>query len=207
MHFEKEKARRHLRLSRCRSPCRERSSPAGSPREWLSINAQAPATTWDSHRDMMLRTAFAAAPFYVDEMGVSGKNSRASEMVLWGFSLAGFVARRFGADKLRALARVFVDQRWSFDRACEQVLGMSDEEALPDVEGRSLDEVRSGDLARRRAEDGRREDRREGLPESFSRIPESPPVFRVERRQGLLRSRSSRAGGTARVRKKRLSRT
>ncbi len=86
---------------------------------------------WDSHRDMMLRTAFMSGTLLtIDEMGVFGKNSRGSEMVYnQGFSLAGFVARRFGADKLRDLALAFSSiKRWGFDGACEQVLALSDEE-------------------------------------------------------------------------------
>ncbi|MFA4948206.1 MAG: biopolymer transporter Tol, partial [Candidatus Krumholzibacteriia bacterium] len=86
---------------------------------------------WDSHRDMLLRTAFASGTLLtIDEMGVFGKNSRASEMVYnQGFSLAGFVARRFGADKLRDLALAFSSmRRWGFDGACEHVLALSDEE-------------------------------------------------------------------------------
>jgi hypothetical protein len=85
---------------------------------------------WDSHRDMMLRTAFVSGKLLtIDEMGVFGKNSLYSEMVYnQGFALAGFVARRFGADKLRELALAFSSLRtWGFDGACERTLGMSDE--------------------------------------------------------------------------------
>jgi hypothetical protein len=86
---------------------------------------------WDSHRDMLLRTAFESGTLLtIDEMGVFGKTSRFSEMVYnQGFSLAGFVARRFGVDKLRELALAFSSLRtWSLGGACKRVLGLSDDE-------------------------------------------------------------------------------
>ena len=86
---------------------------------------------WDSHRDMMLRTAFINGDLLsIDEMAVFGKDSRYSEMVYnQGFSLAGFVARRFGVDKLRELALAFSSVRtWSFDGACKRVLALSGDE-------------------------------------------------------------------------------
>lgn len=85
---------------------------------------------WDSHRDMLLRTAFAGGTLLsIDDMGVFGKNSRGSEMVYnQGFSLVGFITRRFGVDKLRELALAFSSLKtWNFDGACERVLGMSGE--------------------------------------------------------------------------------
>jgi hypothetical protein len=86
---------------------------------------------WDSHRDMLLRTAFVNGGLLtIDEMAVFGKNSRGSEMVYnQGFSLVGFVARRFGVDKVRELALAFSSKKtWRFDGACRRVLALSDDE-------------------------------------------------------------------------------
>jgi hypothetical protein len=86
---------------------------------------------WDSHRDMLLRTAYLNGRLLtLDEMGVFGKTSRGSEMVYnQGFSLVRFIARRFGDDKLRELIDAFSSLRtWSFGGPCKRVLGLSDRE-------------------------------------------------------------------------------
>jgi hypothetical protein len=86
---------------------------------------------WDSHRDMMLRTAFLNDKLLtLDEMGVFGKTSRGSEMVYnQGFSLVRFIAKRFGEDKVRELASAFGAIRTvGFGGPCKRVLGMSGED-------------------------------------------------------------------------------
>jgi hypothetical protein len=86
---------------------------------------------WDSHRDMLLRTAFINGKLLtLDEMGVFGKTSVGSELVYnQGFSLVRFIARRFGDAKLRELAASFSSlTAWSFAAPCRRVLGMSDDE-------------------------------------------------------------------------------
>jgi len=86
---------------------------------------------WDSHRDMLLRTAFMNDRLLtLDEMGVFGKTSRGSEMVYnQGFSLVRFIAKRFGEDKVRGLASAFASiKTWGFGGACKRVLGVSDGE-------------------------------------------------------------------------------
>ncbi|MDD4857146.1 MAG: hypothetical protein PHD74_03470 [Candidatus Krumholzibacteria bacterium] len=86
---------------------------------------------WDSHRDMLLRTAYLNGRLLtLDEMGVFGKTSRGSEMVYnQGFSLVRFIARRFGEDKLRELMAAFASMKtWSFGGPCKRVLGVSDSE-------------------------------------------------------------------------------
>ncbi len=86
---------------------------------------------WDSHRDMLLRTAFIGGRLLtLGEMGVFGKNSRGSEMVYnQGFSLVRFIAKRFGEEKLRELASTFSSLKsWGSGGPCKRILGVSDEE-------------------------------------------------------------------------------
>ena len=86
---------------------------------------------WDSHRDMLLRTALLNEKLLTfDEMGSFGKTSLGSEMVYnQGFSLVRFIARRFGETKLRELSSAFSSVRsWGFGGPCRRVLGLSDDE-------------------------------------------------------------------------------
>ncbi|MGD1048289.1 MAG: hypothetical protein ABR899_06000, partial [Candidatus Krumholzibacteriaceae bacterium] len=86
---------------------------------------------WDSHRDMLLRTAFLNGKLLTfDQMGSFGKTSLGSELVYnQGFSLVRFIAKRFGDAKLRELASAFSSLRtWGFGRPCKLVLGMSADE-------------------------------------------------------------------------------
>jgi hypothetical protein len=86
---------------------------------------------WDSHRDMLLRTAsLNRSLLTLDELGVFGKNSLQSEMVYnQGFSMVCFIAEQYGADKLvdlmRSLSRLY---RMGFNGACKDVLGISSKE-------------------------------------------------------------------------------
>lgn len=83
--------------------------------------------TWDSHRDMLLRSAFLGGNLLtLDEMGVFGKDSRESELVYnQGFSLVRFIAKRFGPDRLCALATAYSGARtWGFPGACRRALGV-----------------------------------------------------------------------------------
>jgi len=91
--------------------------------------AEARHDIWDSHRAMLLRTAFASGRLLTfDEMGVFGKTSLGSEMVYnQGFSLVRFIARRFGEAKLGELAEAFSSfATWGFGGACTRALGMSE---------------------------------------------------------------------------------
>ena len=84
---------------------------------------------WDSHRDMLLRTAFLNRKLLTfDEMGSFGKTSLGSELVYnQGFSVVRFIARRFGDAKLRHLSSAFSSVKtWSFGGPCRRVLGLSD---------------------------------------------------------------------------------
>ena len=83
--------------------------------------------TWDSHRDMLLRSAFLGGNLLtLDEMGVFGKDSRESELVYnQGFSLVRFISKRFGHDKLCALASAYSGAKtWGFPGACRRALGV-----------------------------------------------------------------------------------
>jgi hypothetical protein len=83
---------------------------------------------WDSHRDMLLRTAVLSNELLtLDEMGVFGKTSLGSEMVYnQGFSLVRFIASRYGEDTLRRLIEAMSSlKQWSFGGPCKDVLGLS----------------------------------------------------------------------------------
>ncbi len=85
---------------------------------------------WDSHRDMILRTAVLNDKLLtIDEMGVFGKNSLNSELLYnQGFSLVNFISRKYGREKIQKLveeqSRIY---RMKFDGACRDVLGISDD--------------------------------------------------------------------------------
>ena len=86
---------------------------------------------WDSHRDMLLRTAALEGRLLtIDEMGVFDKNSLGSEMVYnQGFSLVRFIADEYGRDKLSELTNALSSvHRITFGGACKKVLGISDGE-------------------------------------------------------------------------------
>jgi len=86
---------------------------------------------WDSHRDMILRTASLNDRLLtLDEMGVFGKNSLESELVYnQGYSLVRFIDDRFGRESLcRILAAHKGLFRVGFEGACRKALGMSGDE-------------------------------------------------------------------------------
>jgi len=86
---------------------------------------------WDSHRDMLLRTALLSDRLLtLDEMGVFGKTSLGAEMVYnQGFSLVRFIASRYGEEKLRSLASAVSSlKQWNFGGPCKVVLGVSEGE-------------------------------------------------------------------------------
>lgn len=83
---------------------------------------------WDSHRDMLLRTAVLEnRALSMNEMGYFDKNSIGNERVYnQGFAMTLFIAHRYGKDKVRELDRAMKSPlRISFDGAVKQVLGMS----------------------------------------------------------------------------------
>lgn len=85
---------------------------------------------WDSHRDMLLRTAVLNDNLLtMDEMGVFGKNSLQSEMVYnQGYSLVIFISERYGHEKLVELtAALSAPHRLTFNGACKKVLGLSEQ--------------------------------------------------------------------------------
>lgn len=102
---------------------------------WLAEGAaqyqvqSARSDIWDSHRDMLLRTAALNGRLLtIDEMGVFGKNSLEAELLYnQGFSLVRFIAERYGADKIEKLAAAHSKfYRIDFNGACKSVLGMSE---------------------------------------------------------------------------------
>lgn len=86
---------------------------------------------WDSHRDMILRVAAINDKLLtMDEMCVFGKNSLESEMVYnQGFSMVRFISERFGTEKIAQLVSALSTiYRWSFNGACKEILGISQDE-------------------------------------------------------------------------------
>jgi Tol biopolymer transport system component len=63
--------------------------------------------TWDTHRDMLLRTAVLEDDLLsLTEMGIFGKNSVGNERVYnQGYALSLYIAQQYGEDKLGELAR------------------------------------------------------------------------------------------------------
>ena len=84
--------------------------------------------TWDSHRDMLLRTAVLEnALLTFDEMGVFGYNSVGNERVYnQGYSLVLYIAETFGQEKLGELCQAMRTKwRFTIDGAISHVLGRS----------------------------------------------------------------------------------
>lgn len=86
---------------------------------------------WDSHRDMVLRSAVAGDRLLtIDRMGVFGKNALEAELLYnQGFSLVRHIAEIYGEEILAAL--VAEHARWyrtGFDGACRKIIGVSQDE-------------------------------------------------------------------------------
>jgi hypothetical protein len=87
--------------------------------------------TWDSHRDMLLRTAVLEGRLLsLNSMSVFGKNSIGNERVYnQGYGLTLYIAHRFGEETLGELARAMKPPlRTSFGGAVEKVLKRSETE-------------------------------------------------------------------------------
>ena len=85
--------------------------------------------TWDTHRDMVLRTAALEGWLLsLSEMSVFGKNSLGNERVYnQGYGLTLFIAHRFGDKAIRDLARAMANPlRMDFSSAVRKVLSMSE---------------------------------------------------------------------------------
>jgi len=81
---------------------------------------------WDSHRDMMLRTAVVEGKMLTySEMNSFGKNSIGSERVYnQGYSFSGYLAERFGVESLKKISdNMRSPWRFSFDSAIEKAAG------------------------------------------------------------------------------------
>lgn len=84
--------------------------------------------TWDSHRDMILRMYMIDGnPLSWSEIAFFGKNSLGNESVYnSGFSLVGYIGKKYGDDKLQAISRQLAKPlRLSIDGAIEAVLGIT----------------------------------------------------------------------------------
>lgn len=84
---------------------------------------------WDSHRDMLLRTAVLENQLLsLSEMHVFGKNSLGNERVYnQGFALTLYIAHRYGASVLGELTRAMqAPWRMDFSNAVKQVLHQSE---------------------------------------------------------------------------------
>lgn len=85
----------------------------------------------DSHREMILReAALSGGLLTLDRMGSFNGDGRQAEMVYnHGYSLASYIAMKYGADKLPALLReTRRPEVFTFDAACRTALGISADE-------------------------------------------------------------------------------
>ncbi len=83
---------------------------------------------WDSHRDMLLRTAVVENKMLTySEMNAFGKNSIGSERVYnQGYSLSSYIARNYGEASLQQIAaNMRSPLRFSFDSAIKKATGKS----------------------------------------------------------------------------------
>jgi len=81
---------------------------------------------WDSHRDMMLRTAVVEGKMLTySEMNSFGKNSIGSERVYnQGYSFSGYIAGRYGIEALKKISNNMRSPwRFSFDSAIKKAVG------------------------------------------------------------------------------------
>ncbi len=82
--------------------------------------------TWDSHRDMLLRTAVLDGELLgFDEMGVFGKNSLGNERAYnQGYALVSYLASRYGAESVRRVTKAMRSPlRLTMDGAFRKVIG------------------------------------------------------------------------------------
>jgi Tol biopolymer transport system component len=87
--------------------------------------------TWDTHRDMLLRTAaIDGGLLSLTEMSIFGKNSIGNERVYnQGYGLTVYIAHRYGEQALRGLARAMkAPLRMGFNGAVEKVLNRSEKD-------------------------------------------------------------------------------
>jgi len=90
---------------------------------------------WDSHRDMMLRTAVVEGKMLsYSEMNSFGKNSIGSERVYnQGYSFSGYIAERYGLEALKKISNNMRSLlRFSFDGAIDKATGKSGSELYRD---------------------------------------------------------------------------
>ncbi len=88
---------------------------------------------WDSHRDMLLRTAwFENSLLSMEEMeALSGKNHVSSEMVYnQGYSMVNYIKNKYGYDKVTELNNTC--GYFDFDPTIKRVLGISAEKLYSD---------------------------------------------------------------------------
>ncbi|RMF60970.1 MAG: biopolymer transporter Tol, partial [Calditrichaeota bacterium] len=84
--------------------------------------------TWDSHRDMILRTATLDGKLLTyDEMGVFGKNSLGNEKVYnHGYAFVAYLADRYGLETLRRATQAMKGLfRFTLDGALKKATGKS----------------------------------------------------------------------------------
>ena len=82
---------------------------------------------WDSHRDMLIRTAVVAGKMHsYDEMGVFGKNSLGNERTYnAGYALTRYIAANWGKEAVSNLARAAKKKtRFSIDASIKEVTNL-----------------------------------------------------------------------------------
>jgi Tol biopolymer transport system component len=91
--------------------------------------------TWDSHRDMILRMYMLdGRPLSWEEMAIFGKTSLGNESSYnAGFSIVGYVAQKYGVDKLRLISEKLSSTfRITIDGAIEGALGITGKQLYGD---------------------------------------------------------------------------
>ncbi|MFH1761570.1 MAG: hypothetical protein ABIA63_10770, partial [bacterium] len=90
------------------------------------ISSKFGSDSWDSHRDMLLRTAvLSGKQLSLNRMGFFEKDFMGNELVYnQGFSIVKFMARKYGEEKLKDIAALG-GKTIGFNKAIERVLNVS----------------------------------------------------------------------------------
>ena len=112
---------------------------------------------WDSHRDMLIRTAIVAGKLHsFAEMGVFGKNSIGNERTYnAGYALTRYIAHEWGVDSMRKLTENMKKPwRFTINGSIKAVTGLSGSDLYAQWQGRLANyyETRLGTIQNNRVE-------------------------------------------------------